>query len=69
MPEDSSPVASVTRTQPDHTFAVLAFSDDLHGPRHTVTRYSICCLSLRVLLLHRLPSRQQRAENQRAQSD
>ncbi|EBJ5114599.1 hypothetical protein DV589_24820 [Salmonella enterica] len=33
MPEDSSPVASVARTRPSHTFAVSASSDDLHGPR------------------------------------
>lgn len=33
MPEDSSPVVSVARTRPGHTFAVSASSDDLHGPR------------------------------------
>lgn len=38
--EDSSPVASVTRTQHAHTSAALAFSGDLHDLR--LHRYSIC---------------------------
>lgn len=37
IPEDSSLEASVTRILPDHTFAVSASSDDLHGPRQQVT--------------------------------
>lgn len=39
-PEDSSPVASVTRTRHDRTSVTSAFSGDLHSLR--LHRYSVC---------------------------
>lgn len=54
MQGDSSLVASVARTLPDLTSGVSASSVGLHGLQ--LYHYSICCLSLRVLLLRQPPS-------------
>ena len=51
-PEDSSPVASVTRTRHARTSAASAFSGDLRALR--LHLYSICWLWLHILLLHQL---------------
>jgi 3'-phosphoadenosine 5'-phosphosulfate sulfotransferase (PAPS reductase)/FAD synthetase len=61
-PEDSSHAVSVARTLPDHTSGVSASSAGLHGLR--LHHYSICCLWIRVLLLHQPPSRPLRVEGQ-----